>query len=282
MSKHPDLPDTLVHFTGRPRMDVPPGFALGTPEQRLVSILHSGTLRGAPGYWEDAPVLCYSEFTEGARCVMLRDGAGRGPYAPWGLVLDRQQLIAVGARPVLYVSRDEWSAMRTAGLPQRTYNRCVVYEPDPARKRSDWLHEREWRLCFEDGDEPVLPITQQLVVGVIVGARSWTPPPRAVSPEEKAANYVSAVLVVCRAMQENPQYPWTSVLVHSPDMRFAWPAHGLARWYWNGGELVPDGYFDVQAQQWETAQYWGGVLPGMSGTVRPENVIRGRDLEPPG
>ncbi|MGW1092465.1 hypothetical protein ACWD4L_41105 [Streptomyces sp. NPDC002596] len=31
-------------------------------------------------------------------------------------------------------------------------NRRVVYEPDPAQRRSDWLFEREWRLCFEDTD----------------------------------------------------------------------------------------------------------------------------------
>ncbi|WP_226653005.1 hypothetical protein [Streptomyces hydrogenans] len=61
----------------------------------------------------------------------------------------RQQLIAAGARPFLYVSREERDQMK-AVLPRRTYNRCVVYEPG----REDWLHEREWRLCFEDDVEP--------------------------------------------------------------------------------------------------------------------------------
>ncbi|GAA2462858.1 hypothetical protein GCM10010273_55610 [Streptomyces lavendulocolor] len=51
----------------------------------------------------------------------------------------------------------------------------------------------------------------------------------------------------------------------------AWSAHGLARWYWSGTELVFDGVFDVQAQQWETAWGWGGAQPGASGTVRPED-----------
>lgn len=40
MSMHPDLPDTLVHFTGRPReQDERQDFPPTTPEGRLVSIL---------------------------------------------------------------------------------------------------------------------------------------------------------------------------------------------------------------------------------------------------
>lgn len=229
VSTHPDLPDTLVHFTGRPRgrkerRDFPPT----TPEQRLASILHRGALRGAPDFWSDAPVICCSEATKEARRAMLRDGVGRGRYAPWGLVLDRRQLECAGARPALPVSREELNQMKAA-LPPRTYNRCVVYEPNPARGRSDWLHEREWRICFEDGDS-MLPVTPQLVVGVIVGTQGWMPPPHTVTPKEKSTKFVTAVLAVRRAMQENHDHPWQSIPVHSPDVSFAWPAHGLARW----------------------------------------------------
>ncbi|MFJ9101122.1 hypothetical protein ACIRJM_21950 [Streptomyces sp. NPDC102405] len=278
MSTHPDLPDTLVHFTGRPRGKgdpPPPDFAVGTPEQRLVSILHSGTLRGSPDYWADAPVICFSEVTEEARRVMLRDGAGRGPYAPWGLVLDRQKLIGAGVRPVLYLSGEEMGA--TGQLPTRLRNRRVRYDPG----QSDWLHEREWRFCFEDGAEPVLPITPQpvgaagvvsftphLVIGVIVGTPGWTPPPREVSPEEMSSKYVTAVLAVRRAMKENSHLAWTSIPISSPPMSFAWPANGLARWHWNGAQLVPDGYFDIRTQQ----ELEATCQPGLSGTVHPEDV----------
>ncbi|MFH9800460.1 hypothetical protein [Streptomyces virginiae] len=278
MSTHPDLPDTLVHFTGRPRRDAPPGFALGTPEERLLSILHSGALRGAKDYWSDAPVLCFSELTEDARRVMLRDGAGpRGPYAPWGLVLDRQRLIAAGARPVLYLSGQEMS--ETHQLPTRLRNRRVRYDPGA----SDWLHEREWRVCFEDGDEPVLPLTPQpvivggvlsftphLVVGVIVGTQGWTPPPRNVSPEETTSTFVTRMQNAQRVMKERPDLLPSGVTVSSPSIDFARPANGLARWYWNGAGLVPDGVIDIQAQEWETTWRWGGTLPGISYTVRPE------------
>ncbi|WP_329375730.1 hypothetical protein OG625_00250 [Streptomyces sp. NBC_01351] len=290
MSTHPDLPDTLVHFTGRPRRqsDLPPDFAHGGAEDRLVSILHSGTLRGAPDYWSDAPVISFSEVTEDARRAMLRDGAGRrGPYAPWGLVLDRQQLIGAGARPALYVSREERDRMR-AELPPRTYNRCVVYEPHPGRRRSDWLHEREWRLCFEAEAEPVLSIwpevgveagavsfTHHLVAGVIVGTQGWTPPPRDRSPEEAVSGFATAVQAVQRLMRERPDVPWPGIPVGSYSIGFARSANGMARWYWNGEALVPDGVIDIQAQERETTMRWGGTLPGFSVTVGPEGVRTG-------
>ena len=103
---------------------------------------------------------------------MLRDGvvAERGPYAPWGLVFDRARLIEAGARPVLYLSSDEMA--RTDDLPIRLRNRRVRYDPG----HSDWLHEREWRICFGPRDIPQLELTNGLVVGVIVGKRGWLPP----------------------------------------------------------------------------------------------------------
>lgn len=229
VSTHPDLPDTLVHFTGRPRgqSDKPPEFARGGAEDRLVSILHTGALRGAPDFWSDAPVICFSEVTEDARRVMLRDGAGtRGPYAPWGLVLDRQQLIGSGARPVLYLSAEEMN--ETGELPTSLRNRRVRYDPG----RSDWLHEREWRLCFEAGDEPVLPITPQLVVGVIVGTQGWTPPPRDVSPEEMTSGLALTLQAAQRVMKEMGG-PGSRMTVNAHSISFARPANGLARWYWN-------------------------------------------------
>ncbi|MFJ6452257.1 hypothetical protein ACIQNV_37275 [Streptomyces hydrogenans] len=281
MSTHPDLPDTLVHFTGRPRgpRDLPPDFAGGSAEDRLVSILHTGALRGAPDFWSDAPVICFSEVTEDARRVMLRDGAGtRGPYAPWGLVLDRQRLIAAGARPVLYLSGQEMS--ETHQLPTRLRNRRVRYDPG----HSDWLHEREWRVCFEAGDEPVLSVaprfaieagrlstTPSPVVGIIVGTQGWTPPPRNVSQEEMTSTFVTRTQNMQRLMRERPDLLPSGVIVNSPVIDFAYPANGLARWHWTGTELLQDGVIDIHAQQRETTMRWGGTLPGLSVTLAPED-----------
>ncbi|MFI9616792.1 hypothetical protein ACIHCM_34800 [Streptomyces sp. NPDC052023] len=257
MSTHPDLPDHLVHFTGRPRGqdEEVPDFAQGSPEERLVNILHNGVLRGNTTFWTDAPVICFSEVTEEARRAMLRHGVHRGPYPPWGLVLDRQQLIATGARPALYVSRTEQAHMK-AELPRRTYNRCVVYEPDAARGRSDWLFEREWRLCYGPAQTAELTITPALVAGVIVGRRGWMPPPRQVV----AADVVDDLKTQLRALPALVQ-SWREQLpdgasiqsIHvsasSTRTRFAGAADRLARWYWDGDDLIPDGHIDIHHQQ---------------------------------
>ncbi|MEU4655120.1 hypothetical protein AB0G32_14470 [Streptomyces sp. NPDC023723] len=265
MSTHPDLPDTLVHFTGRPRRqgDEPPNFARGTAEDRMVSILHGGVLRGAPDFWADAPVLCFSEATAAARRAMLRDGVGgRGPYAPWGVVLDRQKLIQDGARPVLYLSKEEMD--QTRHLPRRMRNRRVRYDPGS----SDWLHEREWRLCFEEGETPELPVTRDLVVGVIVGTSGWMPPPRVADAAEVVADLQERVRSV-RAQRESlqaeadalPGVHSMSVSVSTTSIRFAGAADRLARWYWDGDDLVPDGVFDIREQQMRSSQHGPG--PGI-------------------
>jgi hypothetical protein len=249
---HPDLPTTFVHFTGRPRAekDKPPLFAddvfdgylgelahktariarafaeaAGGPvdadsgaKERLISILVTGKLKGAPVFGTKQPVLCFSEPSEAARCIMLRDGvvASRGPYAPWGLLFDRVALIEVGARPALYLSADDWGV--TNQLPTKLRNRRVRYDPGSA----DWLHEREWRLCFETHEQPELVLTPNLVAGVIVGRQGWTRP----------------VITTSNTFAIGPNmtvgYTWTS---HS--------AHGLNRWWWTGEDLVEDGTIDL-------------------------------------
>lgn len=263
MSTHPDLPDQLVHFTGRPRGqdEEVPDFARGSAEERLVNILHSGVLRGNATFWTDAPVICFSEATEEARRVMLRQGVRRGPYPPWGLVLDRQQLIAAGARPALYVSRTEQAHME-AELPRRTYNRCVVYEPDAARGWSDWLFEREWRLCYGPAQTAELAITPELVVGVIVGRRGWMPPPRQAVPADAVADLktqLEALPDLVKSWQEQlpdgASIQSISVSAGSARTKFAGAADRLARWYWDGDDLVPDGHFDIREQQMSHSPY---------------------------
>ncbi|MEU3220329.1 hypothetical protein [Streptomyces sp. NPDC006971] len=218
---HPDLPDTLVHFTGRPRSekDVPPDFARGSAEDRMVSVLRGGVLRGTKVFGSDLPVICFSEASEAARRVMLRDGVveRRGPYAPWGLALDREALIDAGVRPVLHLSGEEMRL--TQGLPSRLRNRRVRYDPGS----SDWLHEREWRLCFDADETPELALTPELVVGVVVGIRGWLPPGEVTPLPLKGLG--------------------TATLT-----RYAAPAHKLARWWWDGEDLVPDGEFDIEEQ----------------------------------
>ncbi|WP_331726544.1 hypothetical protein [Streptomyces sp. NBC_00280] len=239
---HPDLPTTLVHFTGRPRRaeDPPPAFARGSAEDRMVRILHSGVLRGNTDYWADLPVVCFSEATEAARRVILRDGVQRGLYQPWGLVFDREALIDAGARPVLYLSDEEMKLTRS--LPPNLRNRRVRYEPG----RSDWLHEREWRLCFAEDETPELAVTRRVVVGVIVGRRGWLPPVR----RQVLLDRVSRTETV---HADGDIRPISGLVTHVrvTHTKYAGAADHLARWWWNGDDLVPDGTFDISNQRLE-------------------------------
>jgi hypothetical protein len=231
---HPDLPTTFVHFTGRPRGpgDTPPSFADATAEERMVRILIEGRLQATRVFGASHPVLCFSEPSETARRVMLRDGvvAARGPYAPWGLILDRAQLIDAGARPVLYLSGDEMK--RTDDLPIRLRNRRVRYDPG----RSDWLHEREWRICYRPVDTPQLELTRGLVVGVIVGERGWVPPPAIIESARRAVHIADGTVVGSSSYVRR---------------RYSAAADQLARWWWSGEDLVEDGVFDIKAQMLE-------------------------------
>ena len=261
---HPDLPNTLVHFTGRPRAsgDEPPTFVDGRlggdhiqkiakavaqlkaryakddaeigAEQRLISVLVMGSLMGAPVHGTSQPVICFSECSEEARRVMLRDGVvpSRGPYAPWGLLLHREALINCGVRPVLYLSSDEMVV--TSDLPLKLRNRRVRYDPGTA----DWLHEREWRLCFDTDEQPELPITSDLVAGIIVGRAGWQPP--VITTRETIRLSSGRMVEVVRSTRS---------------------AHGLPRWWWNGKDLVEDGNIDLgdpndEANQHPGLQIW--------------------------
>ncbi|MEE1736166.1 hypothetical protein PUR49_06530 [Streptomyces sp. BE147] len=211
---HPDLPDTLIHFTGRPRdpKDQPPPHAMGTPEDRLVGILREGKVRGNTPYRGRHEVICLGEPSEAARRFLFREGIKpRGPYAPWAILLNREALIAAGARPVLYLSGEEMDA--TNDMPASFRARRVRYEPG----RADWLHEREWRLCFQEGQTPDFQLTADVVAGVIVGEQGWLPP----------SNF-----------NEQP----------IPDDLFNYPKalDRKPRWWWNGQDLVEDGTFELR------------------------------------
>ena len=100
---HPDAPGALLHFTGRTRRsdDQLPAFAIGTPEERSARILQSGWLLASGTYGTVSPMLCFSELSDATLSVLLTTGLNdRGPYPPWGRVLDRRALVQLGAGPV--------------------------------------------------------------------------------------------------------------------------------------------------------------------------------------
>lgn len=218
--RHPDLPQTFVHFTGRPRAvdDEPPAFASGSARDRLVQVLFEGRLRAASSFLSP-PVVCISEATDAALTTMLKTGVSdRGTYAPWAVLLSRETAIQRGARPALYVSPQERTRWRLGLEPkpqdELTEGRFVTYAPP----RVDWTHEREWRFCFNrSAADPAVDLAG-LVVGVITGSRDWYP------------------------------HPITTPLGGLTHRKYAGSCESLPRFRWTGDELLLDGTFDIRGQ----------------------------------
>jgi hypothetical protein len=201
---HPDVPGSLLHFTGRTRSptDVLPLLAAGDPQMRLANILRTAGLMANPTFRSRGPVLCMSELSTAALHVLLTSGLNeRGPYQPWGVVLDRRALCAVGAGPVWYMRDAEYDA--TNDLPAYLADRRVRSNPYGV---PDWDGEREWRLCW--GDQPAaspgLALDRGNTLAVIVGTSGW-----------------------------GPSAPYSG-----------WPTWygGLPRWVWTGAALLADGF----------------------------------------
>lgn len=161
----------------------------------------------------------------------------RGLYEPWGLVFDREALLEIGVRPVMYLSSEEMDL--TGGLPDKSRNRRVRYEPGYA----DWLHQREWRLCFTEetarSTGAHLAITRELTIGVIVGEQGWHPP-----------------TLQYRRNLSLPGLPQgVTASGYTTLGLFAGAADGLRRWCWNGEDLVEDGVFEIGEQMQIAAAY---------------------------
>ena len=150
----PDLADHLVHFTGRlgTLSDVVDADILSmSPSDRLRRILDEGRIRAFSTYSSGGPFVAFTESTPAAvhRLIGKR-------YRPWGIGFTKQFVFDQGGAPVLYVRGDEWAEM-TSQLPDHLRTRLVRFWPGaatdpgeglgtPLRSRSEWLHEREWRV----------------------------------------------------------------------------------------------------------------------------------------
>ncbi|QDG49516.1 DUF4427 domain-containing protein [Persicimonas caeni] len=104
------------------------------------------------------PAVCFSEMPLAAFLIAGEDRSARGEHmSTFGVMFKKEDLFALGARPVIYGLTDEQRARkRTDGarvfpesaLPLREQYRYVAYNPTRDRPL-DWTHEREWRLPSE-------------------------------------------------------------------------------------------------------------------------------------
>jgi hypothetical protein len=130
VNRHPDLPRHLVHFTGRSLGIGPkPAAHKGTAEDRLKSILKDGRINAHSSYGSP-PVVCICEVTTRAATALVSTGVtDRGPYAPWGVLLHRDEGVRRGARPVLHLSEAERDRLKADPAAPPMAWRVVLYEP---------------------------------------------------------------------------------------------------------------------------------------------------------
>ncbi|MEY9912821.1 hypothetical protein ABIA35_009088 [Catenulispora sp. MAP12-49] len=168
-AEHPDLSDSLTHFTGRARESAMVAQSIRelSPKERLDSILTTGELWPSVTYSGGLPAVCFTESTFAGLEYLI----GEQGFQPWGLVLDRQWVFDQGGAPVWHF-RSQYEA-EVRGLSPRLQTWAVRLDSNPDRP-SDWLHEREWRIPCESGVE-ALVIDPAAVRTVIVGDPSWRP-----------------------------------------------------------------------------------------------------------
>lgn len=135
---------------------VPDDSPLGT----LVQILAGGRLRGRSTlYRADWPCVSFSgvPLDELVRRRSFQPHLGRWDWEPFGLIIERQALEAVGARPVIYGDGDSYRQLSDADRP--------FFQPAKRRRgadfgRPEWKEECEWRVV---GDVRLNELPRQAV-----------------------------------------------------------------------------------------------------------------------
>jgi len=207
--------ELLIHFCGRPGStltpSVPQGIRDQEPKERLANILWEGQIRGFAPYGSDSPMVCLSESPlEHLRWLLLNR-----QWPPWGLLLWRQTVYGLGGGPVWYARTEQLDA-----LPAELRSWAVRFET--GNNRSDWLHEREWRIPVPL-DNPVLPLPPDGVPVILVGDPQWQP----------TAPVRRTIFVDQFGMPVAPGQPGHPQVVDVPELPHLWTA--AERWYWDPG-----------------------------------------------
>ncbi|MFI5593638.1 hypothetical protein ACIA5G_52040 [Amycolatopsis sp. NPDC051758] len=203
----------LLHFCGRPEWTsvnykAPAAFRAMNPQQRLANILWHQQITGTVQPSGGSPVVCLTESPRDHLRWLIRD---RG-WPPWALVFSRQAIYTAGGGPVWH-ARDKL----IDELPDHLRHWAVRLNTNSNNgARSEWLHEREWRV-------PTLALHLQRgpLIGLLVGDPSWRPDMRMVERE---------VLLDEFGQFGGPDPVWPARLSF-PELPWLW--ENLPRHYWN-------------------------------------------------
>jgi len=163
--------DLLIHFCGRggsarQTPHVTPDILGLSPSERLDHILQEEQFRAFPPFGAPRrnPMVCFSESPLPHLIHLIRD---RG-WQPWGVVVRREWVYSLGGGPVWYARQEQFKQLTDT---QKAW--AVRFEVS-AETRSDWTHEREWRVPV-DPDYPFLDFSPSDIVAILIGDPSWEP-----------------------------------------------------------------------------------------------------------
>lgn len=204
--------EMLIHFCGRPASapptpTVPPFIRDQPPWQRLSNILWEGQIRGFAPFGAELPMVCLSESPLDHLNWLLSSRQ----WPPWGLLLSRQTVYDLGGGPVWYARKEQLAA-----LPEQLRSWAVRFDTGP--NRSDWLHEREWRIPVSSAN-PTLQLPAAVPV-ILVGDPHWRP-----SRPTLRTVFVDESGMETMPGQGHPQ------LVEVQELPYLWAT--AERWYWD-------------------------------------------------
>jgi hypothetical protein len=211
----PAQSEYLIHFCGRPpgRPQTPwlsEEIRALSPEQRLERILWEQQILGfgtfGPESNRDWPVVCLSESPLSHLQWLLQ----AQNWPPWGVILWRQWVYAVGGGPVWYARSKQYERLAPDLLPW-----AVQFNTDmTVARRNDWVHEREWRIHAQSGNPPAVSLSPRGVAAVLIGRPDWEPD----RPFRQPAGLVKALPPLWPAIQ-----------------RFYWDSGAQRWWVWDPG-----------------------------------------------
>jgi len=123
----------------------------------LMNMLETGRICATPRkIYAGERVLSFTALTpaESLKFMRWRSGLVRRYWEPYGIALDRQTLVELGAQPVRYVEANEIRAIE--GKVRKFYHLIKS-------RRYRWVEESEWRL-FEDLKLDLVPSERLLVI----------------------------------------------------------------------------------------------------------------------
>jgi hypothetical protein len=143
-------------------------------------------------------------------------------WPSWGVILTRQWVYAAGGGPAWYARPEQYETLTPDQLAWSVRLGTRWGQP-----RSEWLHEREWRLPVP-AENPGLHLAPGVITAVLVGNPSWQPTVKLT--QQPTGHYIDA----STGQPVQPGHPLAHPEMHQvPAYPPLWGTY--PRWCWDPG-----------------------------------------------